>query len=198
MSSTNKTSALGLSQWVLSDAFLMEDFNADNAKIDAAVAGVDQKINNGLASAAQNLSAGLAKKAEIVLLRDLSLNGSSTQEFDISVSDIAFGDYLLVVLDFGSIESCAMRLNSSTSASYNSMNGGNTQNALMLVDSGTRVFLCPCKNGSMGLKAFALNSMTFSAGQTSLAASSVTTINLVASANWPFNCLTKLRIWGVK
>lgn len=123
MSSTNKTSALGLSQWVLSDAFLMEDFNADNAKIDAAVAGVDQKINNGLASAAQNLSAGLAKKAEIVLLRDLSLNGSSTQEFDISVSDIAFGDYLLVVLDFGSIESCAMRLNSSTSASYNSMNG---------------------------------------------------------------------------
>ena len=116
----------------------MEDFNADNAKIDAAVAG-----------AAQNLSAGLAKKAEIVLLRDLSLNGSSTQEFDISVSDIAFGDYLLVVLDFGSIESCAMRLNSSTSASYSSMNGGNAQNALMLVDSGTRVFLCPCKNGSM-------------------------------------------------
>ena len=40
MSSTNKTSALGLSQWVLSDPFRMEDFNADNAKIDAAVAAV--------------------------------------------------------------------------------------------------------------------------------------------------------------
>lgn len=36
--STNKTENLGLNQWVRSDPFRMEDFNEDNAKIDAAVA----------------------------------------------------------------------------------------------------------------------------------------------------------------
>lgn len=38
MASTNQTPNLGLCQWVLDDPFLMEDMNADNAKIDAAVA----------------------------------------------------------------------------------------------------------------------------------------------------------------
>lgn len=38
MSSTNKTANLGLNQWVLTDPLLMEDMNADNQKIDAAVA----------------------------------------------------------------------------------------------------------------------------------------------------------------
>ena len=37
MASTNKTTNLGLNQWVLSDPFLMEDMNADNQKIDEAV-----------------------------------------------------------------------------------------------------------------------------------------------------------------
>lgn len=37
MASTNKTTNLGLNQWVLSDPFLMEDMNADNRKIDAAL-----------------------------------------------------------------------------------------------------------------------------------------------------------------
>ncbi len=37
MASTNKTSNLGLNQWVLTDPLLMEDMNADNRKIDAAV-----------------------------------------------------------------------------------------------------------------------------------------------------------------
>ena len=37
MASTNKTTNLGLNQWVLSDPFLMEDMNEDNRKIDEAV-----------------------------------------------------------------------------------------------------------------------------------------------------------------
>ena len=37
MSSTNKTTNLELNQWVGTDPVLMADFNADNAKIDAAV-----------------------------------------------------------------------------------------------------------------------------------------------------------------
>lgn len=40
MASTNKTTNLGLNQWVLSDPFLMEDMNEDNRKIDAAIGGM--------------------------------------------------------------------------------------------------------------------------------------------------------------
>ncbi len=37
MSSTNKTDNLELNQWVGTDPVLMADFNADNAKLDAAI-----------------------------------------------------------------------------------------------------------------------------------------------------------------
>ena len=40
MSSTNKTANLELNQWVGTDPVLMADFNADNAKIDAAMAAL--------------------------------------------------------------------------------------------------------------------------------------------------------------
>ena len=48
MSSTNKTANLELNQWVGTDPVLMADFNADNAKIDAAVAALQ---NGALRSA---------------------------------------------------------------------------------------------------------------------------------------------------
>ena len=37
MASTNKTPNLGLNQWLLTDPFQVEDFNADNAKLDAVI-----------------------------------------------------------------------------------------------------------------------------------------------------------------
>ena len=45
---SNKTTNLGLNQWEAEDAVLREDFNADNAKIDAALANVGNcKIVSG-------------------------------------------------------------------------------------------------------------------------------------------------------
>ena len=38
--SSGKTETLGLNQWQLSDAFLMEEMNEDNRKVDAAVTAV--------------------------------------------------------------------------------------------------------------------------------------------------------------
>ena len=46
MSSTNKTANYQLNQWVGSDPVLMADFNADNQKIDAALAAIP-KIATG-------------------------------------------------------------------------------------------------------------------------------------------------------
>lgn len=45
MSSTNKTERLKLNQWELSDPFLMEDMNGDNAKIDAAVVRIEGELD---------------------------------------------------------------------------------------------------------------------------------------------------------
>lgn len=45
MSSTNKTERLKLNQWELSDPFLMEDMNGDNAKIDAAVVRIEEELD---------------------------------------------------------------------------------------------------------------------------------------------------------
>ena len=41
---TNHTTNYGLSQWVKSDQVRMEDFNADNAKIDAAIKAVEAAV----------------------------------------------------------------------------------------------------------------------------------------------------------
>ncbi len=40
MPSTNKTATLGLNQWIKTDGVCMADFNADNAKLEAAIAAV--------------------------------------------------------------------------------------------------------------------------------------------------------------
>jgi hypothetical protein len=65
---SNQTANYALSQWVRSDQVRMEDFNADNAKLDAALkaaeqrsAGLDAKIN-ATAAAAEQRSAGLDAK----------------------------------------------------------------------------------------------------------------------------------------
>lgn len=72
MASTGKTPNLKLSQWVLSDPFLMEDMNADNAKIDTAVAALPY-----------------------VKLMDIT-TGADAQQVDLDVSGIDLSRYTMV------------------------------------------------------------------------------------------------------
>ena len=44
MASTNKTENYELNQWVKTDPVLMDDFNADNEKIDRAIKAVESNI----------------------------------------------------------------------------------------------------------------------------------------------------------
>ena len=64
---SNQTAHYALSQWVKSDQVRMEDFNADNAKLDAALkaaeqrsAGLDAKINPTAAAAEARSAPGAA------------------------------------------------------------------------------------------------------------------------------------------
>lgn len=78
MSSTGKTTNLGLNQWELTDPFLMEDFNEDNAKIDEALGEVDSKI------------AAAAEQSAFVSLMDVKLTAASRSiELDFSNIDLS-------------------------------------------------------------------------------------------------------------
>ena len=63
--STNQTTNYQLNQWVKSDRVLMEDFNADNAKIDAALAS---KASTSALSSLQSVVNG---KASVSALTEL-------------------------------------------------------------------------------------------------------------------------------
>ena len=69
----NKTTNYQLNQWVKSDRVLMEDFNADNAKIDAAIKAVDTKVNtkadkSALTSLQSTVSAVSARAGSDIIL----------------------------------------------------------------------------------------------------------------------------------
>ena len=67
MASTNKTPYYGLNQWAASDPVLREDFNADNAKIDAAIKSA----------------------ASVVKLKEVTTTAAAQQvEFDLSDIDL--------------------------------------------------------------------------------------------------------------
>ena len=106
MASTNQTPHLGLSQWVLTDPFRMDDFNQDNAKIDAAVSAIPYEK-----------------------LMDVTTSADAAQ-VDLNVSGIDFTKYAVVQL-FGS-SVCLMADGSSnapTGAAINLKINGQSGNA---------------------------------------------------------------------
>ena len=69
----NHTPNYQLSQWERADKVLMEDFNADNAKIDAAIKAVDVRVDGKAdRSALEALTQTVSKKAEQSALNSLS------------------------------------------------------------------------------------------------------------------------------
>ena len=62
MASTNHTPNLNLNQWAANDEVKRQDFNDDNAKIDAAVAAANTALN----SAVTSLNTAIAAKPDLV------------------------------------------------------------------------------------------------------------------------------------
>ena len=71
------TSNYKLSQWAATDPVRRSDFNSDNAKIDAAIAG----------------------KTEFVKLKELTLTGKVTSAYTLSLSGINMAAWQYVLLD---------------------------------------------------------------------------------------------------
>jgi len=63
---SNQTKHLKLCQWEADDNVLRADFNADNAKIDAAVAGVEQELNTSVTAMEKKIQTAQTQAATSV------------------------------------------------------------------------------------------------------------------------------------
>ena len=87
----NQTTNYNLNQWQRHDRVLMDDFNADNAKIDAALAKHDAAIT-AEASARQTAVAAAEGKISWVKLLDMTTSANAAQ-VDIDVSKLDLTKY---------------------------------------------------------------------------------------------------------
>ncbi len=126
--SVNKTPDAQLNQWVLSDPVRMEDFNADNAKIDFAISELSGKIANLSATLS-----GFAESLPLVKLIDITTQYPAAQ-VDLNLTDVNLSRFSAVFLTtnvqsipFGIYQNIFVRINNSGGAtrSYNSSVSGN-------------------------------------------------------------------------
>lgn len=119
MSSTSKTENLNLNQWAAADGVCREDFNADNAAIDAAVGSIPVRK-----------------------LKDITTSAAAAS-VEIDLSDIDMDDYSEIWMDvrlgvsYASGNNAYYRLNNISTVSYgytyisgtfvNQTTGGNTE-----------------------------------------------------------------------
>jgi len=73
---SNQTQHLKLSQWEAEDEVLRTDFNADNDKIDAAVADLEQKLTSAAAEAQRKLDTVAAEAQQKLDAAEARLNAA--------------------------------------------------------------------------------------------------------------------------
>jgi hypothetical protein len=83
---SSQTPNYNLNQWSKDDRVLMEDFNADNAKIDAAIKAVDGRVD------------ALSRRSRFTKLWELTLTASST-EITIPLTGVSWSRWDKVHLD---------------------------------------------------------------------------------------------------
>lgn len=89
-----KTQNCQLNQWDGDDRIMREDFNADNAKIDAALAAEEQARKRDRTE----LDAAVAQAARFVKLLDITLS-VDTEYVEADISSITWGNWQNVHLD---------------------------------------------------------------------------------------------------
>ena len=129
-----KTANYQLNQWVKSDRIQMEDFNSDNAKIDAALKG------NADAVAAETAAREAASSLVKLMTATLDAN-TATWQIDVSGIDLTQYAKLLIYpyLETENDQPIRLRVNGLTTGYSNSPNGSATagsQGELMDVNSG--------------------------------------------------------------
>ena len=132
-----KTTNYQLNQWAKSDRIRMDDFNADNAKIDAALKANADAI------------AETAAAFPLVKIKEVTL-GSSTAAYTLDVSDVDFTQYHRIELYCSAAYSdlrVTVRVNGQSSGYHSgAISGGgtgSTATALGYLGGGTMLFYEP-------------------------------------------------------
>ena len=99
MAATNHTPNIELNQWVRTDPFCMDDFNADNTKIDAAIAAADARLESAKTELQTAINAKQNKitgAASTICTSNLSVNKvlTSSGGGKIMASPIGYNDLL--------------------------------------------------------------------------------------------------------
>ena len=180
MASTNKTAALGLNQWVLTDPFRMEDFNEDNRKIDTAV----------------------ARKSEFIKLKEITTTTGGVSQIDVDVSDIDFSAWQAVLIDVQTSISSCMRVNNSyDSCSFIIL--GNPQyysGRIGYLAKNSRAVFPTCRSAYLSVSVLCMGSGTLSFGGTSAVRfRDVKSVNLIPETSGnSFDSGAVFTIWGVR
>lgn len=147
--SSGKTETLGLNQWKLTDAFLMEEMNTDNRKIDAAVKNLNMQ------------------QMRLVDLKYVGTTTGDVNQIDIDMSDINFSKWQYIILDVYVTNRCNILMNGSTSA-CDYWGYGNSQpisGACGYLNSGDTRLIFPMHGKGGGFRFIASGNHTFYCGQ---------------------------------
>lgn len=189
--SSGKTANYELNQWTQSDRILMEEFNGDNAKIDAALKALAD-------------SNPYRKIVSVV-------TQAAAQQIDLNVSGIDFTQYYKIELyvDCPAMTSgYSLRINgiSTQDYTYNLNYGGGggsraytTQLATILSRGyGVVIFYPPSAAGQVGCMYMSADGTSYTTGQalSSVTWSALRSINIINDAKLPAG--TKITLLGVK
>lgn len=109
-----------LNQWEMTDRIQMEDFNADNAKVDAALAE-EKAAREAVETELSGQIGALSSKAGMQLIRSVTLHGTADVAMALPLSDIDWAAWKAVhiVLEFSNayLQGLTLYLNASTKLS---------------------------------------------------------------------------------
>ena len=103
-----KTPKYDLSQWEKTDRILMEDFNADNANLEAALTALNTAVGQKAAASALNSAKAALEaedrrlnsvKLEFVTLLDKTYTASDTTQLNIPINGPAIGQCVAACID---------------------------------------------------------------------------------------------------
>ena len=93
---SGKTENYGLNQWEATDQVVRTDFNADNAKIDSALQGLEEQANNQAKQHSADVAA-LEEANRLVLLEERTLSANqSTVLFELAVNPADYRKFYLM------------------------------------------------------------------------------------------------------
>ena len=155
-----KTPRYQLSQWEKTDRILMEDFNADNANLEAALTALNTEVGkkaeasalNSAKSALQTEDARLnSVKLEMVTILDKTYSVSNASTLSIPVG--ALGSYAVVAVDLALPNATTTIKGEGSSESAISLSGdASLSGALAEVSGKSRILMFPMKYPSAHIR----------------------------------------------